>query len=309
MQVQKEERKQKQLVVGVGEVSVVAVNPTRDQLNKLLSFEPTEEQKDIEYVKTDHVYKYKDELGEEQEKETTQITVDFWVKEKKSGNLNKVTFYLVNEDRTNKDGSKHQYCNQFGQCSWSPNEFELPSWFCTKTLTDRYDKDLKTEHPINYRKAKVGEEGLLNFLAAFTDINSFNMNNSLFLEDYVSFWKGKVNELKELVDQFQTQSVMCAYEVKLKETDEGTKEYQVINPKTFAPGRFMRNFNSYFLQQFEGLDTNKKVYPLIQFVKNLKNPENTKNFFVLQPLANYDPDQNVAASNDAIIQEPTSSKY
>jgi hypothetical protein len=59
-----------------------------------------------------------------------------------------VTFFLEDKDRVNKDGTKKQYINNIGTCSWAAEESALPDWFKGR----------------EYRVAKVGEEDLYAFL-------------------------------------------------------------------------------------------------------------------------------------------------
>ena len=305
MQIENRETFKKDLMCGVAEVKVIGFNPTQETINKWRNYTPEGEVKEIEYLK-DVDFKWT-ENGEAQEENVQQLTVDVWIQEVKTKAIDKITFYIIDKNRYNKDGSKMQFCNQYGRTSWVIEPSELPVWFSSVTTTDYYDKSNKQTFQLQTRNCRVGEEGLLSFLAAWTNINNFNANDSLFLDDYKKFFKGNVSELTALLETFGDQSVMVAYEVKVKETDEGTKEYQVINNKTFCAGRFMKQFNNYVKNDFVGLDTDKKAYNLKQFVTNLKNPENTKNFFVLQPLATYDPNANPVNSSQTVISETDSS--
>lgn len=301
MKVEKSVSNQKQLQIGVGLITPIMFNPTRNQLNKLLNYTPEEEQPEIEYFKEVTI-----KQGEN-EKQAEQFQLDLWFEDQKK-NKGKITFYLANEIRYNKDGSKEQWANQYGRCFYSPSELELPSWFCTLTTKDKEDPSQKQEFPLSYHKARIGEENLLAFLAAYTDINNFNINNSLFLENEKDFWKGSVKELNNLIGDFNTMQVMAAYEIKTKQGEDGeTKEYQVINSKNFCSGRFMRQFNNYYKAGFDGLSSDKKSYNLGQFVKNMQNPQTTSNYFELCPLKDYDGTQNPVNSSETIISETNSS--
>ena len=305
MNIEKRESFKKELQVGVGEVKILGFNPTQETINKWKNYTPEGEVKEIEYLK-DVDLKW-NVNGEPQEENVSQLTVDVWVQETKSKTIDKITFYIIDKNRYSKDGNKMQFCNQHGKLSWVTDSSELPNWFTSVTSTDYYDRDSKQTFSLQTRNCKVGEEGLLSFLAAWTNINNFNSNDNLFLEDYKKFFKGNVSELTSLLENFDNQTVMVAYEVKNKESEEGTKEYQVINNKTFCAGRFMKQFNNYIKTDFSGLDADKKAYNLKQFVNNLKNEENTKNFFMLQSLSSYDSSANPINSQEAILV--TDSKY
>ena len=108
MQVETKKEVERQLFTGVGECKVVAINPTRSQLNKLLNYTPEEEQEELEYTKDSVDVK----VGEETIN-TNQVFVDFWLQELKTQKLFKLRFILTNYDKVSKTG-KIQYLNQMG---------------------------------------------------------------------------------------------------------------------------------------------------------------------------------------------------
>ena len=77
--------------VGLFEAKVIAVNPTAEEYKDLLDIELKEDSKAVEY------------LGENLEGKT-KLRLDFWLKEIKSGDKFKLTFFLEN-----KDGSASYY--------------------------------------------------------------------------------------------------------------------------------------------------------------------------------------------------------
>jgi hypothetical protein len=59
----------------------------------------------------------------------------------------KVSFFLEDKERQNKDETKKQYINSVGNCSWAADPNDLPDWFKAR----------------DYRVAKIGEEELYEF--------------------------------------------------------------------------------------------------------------------------------------------------
>ena len=109
--IQGDQREQKQVQefakkVGLFEAEVVAINPTTEEYKEVLDIELPAESKSTEY------------LGKSRDG-NTYLRVDVWLKDVKSGDKFKTTFFLEDKERENKDGSKKQYINNVGRCSWA----------------------------------------------------------------------------------------------------------------------------------------------------------------------------------------------
>ena len=153
------------LYTGIAPVSVIAVNPTLDELVDLginLRTEP-------EYNVT---------LNEE---EYTKVV--FWLA-CNSGDINFTTrFEILMQDkiRTSKDGVKSMWVNNIGQTTWSA---DAPSYDWWK------GKD-------NTRKAYVGEDTLINFTKAWANVAN---GGEVSFDTISSIVKGQVKELQEYVN-------------------------------------------------------------------------------------------------------------
>ena len=125
--------------VGLFEAKVIAINPTIEQYKDILGIELKEDSKATEY------------LGESRDGNAT-VRVSVWLKDVKSEQNFNISYYIEDKERENKDGTKKQYINQVGMCSWAVDEDGLAQWF--KGTPD---------NPKDFRVAYVGEEELYEF--------------------------------------------------------------------------------------------------------------------------------------------------
>lgn len=306
MNITKEESTGKKLFVGVGEIKILAFNPDVQNLHKVMGWDLKDDAKEIEYTKDDVTVKFKKD-GEDQEIITNQVSVDVWYQEVKTGMKNKVRFTIVNAPRLNRDGTKTQYINQHGTTCWVDSEENLPEWF-----TSIKDKSGKL-HKRTYRKAFIGEEFLMDFLAKWTCLNKWNLQNDLFLNNMNKFWVGDMKELNQLLTVFDEFTVMACFGVKTittTDTDSGEssdKEFQSIFYRMFCPGKDMKHFRMYAKNNFEGLTTKTKyMYDLAKFVETVQDTENGfKDFYgsSLMEIHDYDPMENPINNPASVIEE------
>jgi hypothetical protein len=146
---------QQSKVVGFAEVNVVALNPNRQQLNKLLNRDDADDDKEIEYVSE------KDGVD--------RIRLSFWLKEVKTGRLLSHNILLSKQNKTNQDATKVQLVNQTGTTTWVPFIVEneevtenpdysvLPKWFSEFQLRDGDKEPLKLADK-KYKIAYSGED-------------------------------------------------------------------------------------------------------------------------------------------------------
>ena len=66
-----------------------------------------------------------------------------WLKQVKSESLFKVSFFLEDRERENRDQTKKQYINSVGMTAWAADENDLWDWFTKER---------------DYRVAYIGEE-------------------------------------------------------------------------------------------------------------------------------------------------------
>lgn len=266
--------------VGLWEGSVIAVNPSLEDYKEVTGVELKEESKATEY------------LGESKDGNTF-LRVDFWLENVKSKEKEKITYFLEDKERVNKDKTKTQYINILGACSWADNESNLPSWF------------IKNE----YRVAYNGEEEFYGFLRTWLGKIDFKSQGAELSLDWKKLMKGNTKELQDLVNSNFTTSIVVCNEIKTVDKDGEVKEYQNIYSKMVLP--------SYTLKQFRLVDyTKEEVISSLKgkLPKDLKVHEKfvvqitdsqygSKNFYVLKDLREYISGENFAASDKVITED------
>lgn len=286
-------------VVGLGEFKVVSINPTREQLNKLLGKEDSDDDKEIEYVSE------KDSVD--------RVRIVFWLQEQKSKRLIPHSIMLVKENRLNNNADKVQLINQLGDTTWCPfvkdgdeitDEIDYSgvlSWF-----KEFQNKDKEKIADKTYKIAYQGEEELLCFLRGW--LNGVNLYpatpddciNTVFLENVDKLFSGNVKELTGEIDGlFSKQSFVALTGVSTSK-DDSTKQYQQVFSKGFLPGNFMKFINNG--NTFPTAWT-KKIWE--KFVKNVESQ--FKAFYKLEPLQDYNPAEDIATQDEPI--SPTEASY
>lgn len=217
--------------IGVGPVFVLGVNPNKAELEKLYGIE----------LENAPEYLTETEVGQEGAKvKVPQVRIDFIVQtdpEKCNGidMKTKVSFFLAKEVRYNRDGTKVQVINKYGETTWLPIENakagtvpETLSWF----------------EPADFRPALIGEEELTGFIKAYLNIpnKSYRKKNGEVVEipnkadaearlDKVQdYFKGDFSELRNVIALQPKNKVKCMFGVKTN--DEG-KQYQAVYTQKF----------------------------------------------------------------------------
>lgn len=230
--------------IGVASVFILGINPTKDELEKLFGRE------------LDNAPEYvgETEVGEEGNKrKVAQVRLDFICKadpEKyKDGEgkpldfVNRISLYLRKEYRYNKDQTKVQVIDKYGNTAWvgveDAKNHVIPVY---SNGPANIDKD--------YRPAYVGEEELVKFLIAYLDIPSplkFIKGENKFvwqdadklpdseaaLEHIEDYFKGDFSELSTILCYQPNNKVKVLFGVRTN--DEG-KQYQTTYSR-----RFLRN--------------------------------------------------------------------
>ena len=154
--------------VGLFEANVVAINPTLEEFKDVLGMDLKDDSKAAEY------------LGETKDG-NNYLRADFWLQKVNSDEKYKVSFFLEDKERENKDGTKKQYINSIGMCSWAADENDLAEWF-TKGR--------------DYRVAYVGEEDFYTFMRTWlADLDYRDVDNVLQLE-WKKLRRGNIKDLR-----------------------------------------------------------------------------------------------------------------
>lgn len=268
------EQKSFEKKVGLFEGSVVSINPSREELEKLLGIPELE--KDPEYLKED-------------EKDGAQkLTLSVWLKEVLSDQLFNVKFFLKDTVRKNKNEDKTQYINTAGNASWADEPENLPTWF--------------NEGGRTYREAHVGEEELYTFVRSWLKVDTRDPD-ALLDFDWKKLMRGNVKELTDCIggvystdsDTGKPTTLVALATVALSK--DGEKEYQQVYNRNFLPGYCMKFFR---------LNGSKHPKMVDKFIAAIEDPEyGCKDFFgtTLAPLHVYNPEENIATGSESSVSE------
>lgn len=267
--------------VGLFEAKVVAINPTIEEFKDKLGIELKEDSKAVDY------------LGTSQDGNKT-VRIDVWLEEVKNKDKFKVVFFLENKERENKDGTKKQYINSVGSCSWADDENNLPKWF-----TER-----------EYRVAYMGEEDLYNFMRTWLgDLDYRDAETTLQL-DWTKLMKGNTKDLRDQINGEWCTNIVALATVKTVEKDGELKEYQGVYNKAFLPAYTLKQFrlidfsNSNTLKQLREKKS-KDLKPHERFVLGITGEYGCKEFYTFKDIAEYNADDNLVAS-DKVLEEDDS---
>lgn len=245
--------------VGVAPVYVLAVNPNKEQLEKIYD---TQLEKSPEYIS-------EIEVGEDHHK-VQNVRIDFIVKTDadKCGGIEfitKASFFIRKEYRFNRDKTKVQVIDKYGRTCWVTIEqakaHEIPMY---SNGPANIDKD--------YRPAYVGEEDLTNFLKTYLNIpNVMKYVNEKWvmvdkpadcvarLEKIADYFKGDFSELRMAIQLQPNNKVKVLFGVRI--TDDN-KQYQSVYTQMF-----LRNNISDYSKLDKDLQDRKSAgaYPTTEF--------------------------------------------
>ena len=265
--------------IGLFEARVIAVNPTTEEYADVLGRQLKEDSKATEYLGTS-----KDG--------NARLRIDFWLEEVKTQEKFKLTFFIENKEKENKDQTKKQYINNIGRCTWADSPNNLPTWFKER----------------ENRVAFVGEEDLYNFLRSWLSNIDFSSKKSTLQVEFNKLIKGNVKELKEQINGEWATNIVALATINTKETDDGTKEFQNVYNKGFLP--------PYSIKAFRLLDYNaagtisglrqkasKDLKPHERFVLNVTGEYGCKDFFTFKELKEYSSEDNLVSSDKVISED------
>lgn len=261
--------------VGVFEGEVIAINPDLETYKEVLGIDIDENSKALEYISED-----KDGVQKSR--------VDVWLKDVKTETKFKVSFFLENKIRTNKDGNKFQFVNSTGLCSWSESEDSLPEWFIKNSTV---------------RKAYVGEEELITFFRTWLGKLDFRDPETELSLEPKKIFKGNLKEWSDEIDGEYCQTVGCLATIKTVDKEDGPKSFQNVFNKAFFPGYAIKFFR---LMDYDdpsvirklSFKTNKDLKPFERFIINVVGEYGCKDFYSLKDLKDYDSEDNITTSNN-----------
>ena len=265
--------------VGLFEAKVIAVNPNMEEYKDILGIELKEDSKALEYLgKTDE--------------DNIKLRIDSWLEEVKDNEKFKVTFFLEDKEKENKDGSKYQYINAVGVCSWASDPNDLPDWFAKR----------------DYRVAYVGEEDLYNFMRTWLNNLDYRDAETILEIDWKKLMKGNVKDIKSQIDGEWCSTIGALATIKIVAKDGDTKEYQGVYNKLFLPPYSIKQFRLVDYSKTETLNKlrAKKTRDLKaheKFAVNVTGEYGCKDYFTLKDLRDYNPDDNLVASDKTISED------
>lgn len=265
--------------VGLFEARVVAINPTREEYADVLNRQLSEESKADQYLGTS-------------KEGNARLRLDFWLEETKTNDKYKLTFFIENKEKENKDLTKKQYINNVGRCTWADSENNLPSWFKER----------------EYRVARVGEEDLYNFLRSWLSNIDFSKKSATLEVNFSKLLKGNVSELKEQITGEWSNHLVAMATISSKETDEGIKEFQNVYNKAFLPAYSIKAFRLLDYNKAENVSalrqkSSKDLKPHERFVLNVTGEYGCKDYFTFKELRDYNSEENLVASDKVIADD------
>lgn len=288
--------------VGLFEGRVVAINPSAEEFAKLTNqpedWEPKEDSKMFEYLgesKDGNIYLRVDVWLEETKKRKEIIIEDGEEVEKDVNRKFKITFFLEDKQRENKDGTRLQYINSVGLCTWAEDENDIPDWF-------KKDRE--------YRVAFAGEEQLYDFMRKWLSKLDYRNAETVLQLEWKKLMRGNVKELRDQINGEWSDNVICLATVEAKEKDDGTiAEYQKVYNRDFLYPYAMKYFRTVNYADPEVLARLKakkprELKPHEKFVLNVTDEEyGCKDYYILKDLTEYDTSMNFAASEKTISEE------
>jgi hypothetical protein len=284
MSIKGKAREQKEFVKKTGffEGEVVAINPDREKLEKILG---TTLEKDPEYLSKE----------EKDGKEIVKCSIVAWIKDVKSGELRNIRFFLKDVLKENKDKTKRQYINDVGMTTWADSESNLQEWFKSRP----------------YRVAHEGEEELYNFAVTWLNKLDTKDTETVLSFDWSKLMKGNVKEIESQIHGEYCGTLCCLVTMRTVDKEGQPMEYEQVYNKEFLPGYTikqvrMRKIDASFIEGARNTEK-KKRSKLQKFVLSITDSQyGIKDQFTLGELTPYDPAKNITAGNKVISDEDTS---
>lgn len=243
--------------LGFANCNILAVNPTKEELEKILG---TEIHKDIEYLST----KEYDGVA------YATSRISFYVKPKSTEDIPVMNVSFMIQDRYvfNKDKTKVQVIDKYGRTAWvtveDSKEHKIP--------LDKNGNKLRID--ADYRPCYVGEDNLTKFIKAYMKIPNtevFNPETQKYeerkdldmclirLDNMVDLIKGNVKEIKDAVlcDEAKDKLVKVMFAVKM---DAQGRLFQSFYPEEFLPGDASKRIQDNMYKRIVDRKTKSDLY-------------------------------------------------
>lgn len=275
----------KELYTGFGVMRVVAVNPTRAELNKIFGREEKEDAKELAYLEPDSE-------GKE------RLRLAFWLHNEENDkyfvqNLKNI----YNEPRISKTGDKIQMINSTCDVTWvpllkdaegnytdKPDESLLPEWFTTFTSKEKEVLGKK-----KYRVAIRGEEQIANLLKAFISMDWYDPETEVLL-DTKRLFQENLKEMKDVIFNDKMCKTFTALLGVRTDDKDVNKKYQEIHTE-YLPAAYMTSIKkgNKFTTYTQGIWD--------KFTKKLEGKYGFNCYHKLAPLSLYNEKADPVASN------------
>jgi hypothetical protein len=270
--------------IGLFEAKVIAINPAADEYKAVVGYDLKEDSKECEYLSTN-------DAG------NTVLRINVWLEDVKTSNNDqpsryKVTFFLENKERENKDMTKKQYINELGSCTWVDDVNNLQAWFITRS----------------YRVAYNGEEDLYNFMRTWLYELDYKNDITVLQMAWKNLMKGNVKEMRDQIGGEWCGNIGALATINTKEKDGEIKEYQSVYNKAFLPMYAMKNFrlidysNDKIIEDLKAKKP-KELKAHEKFVLNVIGEYGCKDYYIFKDIKDYDPNDNLVASDKAMTTD------
>lgn len=308
-----EERKK---YVGLENFEVIAVNPTIKQFNELYGKDGSDADEEIEYV---------DEKDGED-----RIKISVYMRGLQSNRIHREQFFIVDKERTSKDGGKGQYINQVCQSTWVDDEANLPEWFTKFT-----DKNKSVIGNKTYRRAKEGEADFYEFVRGVLRTVDFYQTDTEVEFNFKKMLKGDFSQLNSILTDSSYASPFTALNYIRTDKEDATKQYQQVFLKGILPRDFYNKVelatSEYYKERFEDIKENpdavkipgiplvvQDIYGYVEspssikfkkdfenkawmnFLKEVEGEYGCKGFYKICPVFEYDKAMDITAGNKTL---------
>lgn len=264
--------------VGVFEATVLAVNPTNKELETIYGSTRSGDEPNYLGVSPDG---------------NARVRVEFVLKSHK-GDILRLRIWVEDKQMKNRAGDKYQFINSVGNSSYGANEESLFSNM--------------TEGGKTVRIAKRGEVELHEFVKTWLMGLNFKSEGASLIIDLNQLFRGNFKELKDLVGQSYTRTVLCVAGIK---TGQDGTEHQDVYDKKFMAGTNMKQFkninyaNPAVLKALqEKARFNKKGLDFHErFIAEITGEWGYKQFFDLSEIHDYDPNDNIVSSDKVLVED------